>query len=157
MAAAEKFKRVTTAYTQALLLSTKREREPPAASSGPTFRSGTGSSSGAARANRASYASPRATTGPVDGKRFNVREWESAHYGLHGATAEARQSQYVRNLYRQQRAQQQASAAYAAAGGQRTGGRGSAAMIMGTFAACVSVWTAVYRTNKAQGRFGPVR
>ena len=147
-----RFKRMTSAYTQALLVSARRERmsESDAASSSQ--------SSGPRTRPRTAYATPRTTTGPVDPSRFNVREWDHAHYGLKGATAEERQSEYIRNLHRQARAQQSATSAYyarraqaRAAGGGGAGSPYSTAIIAASLAACASVWTAVYQTNL--GRF----
>ena len=153
--AAERFKRMTSSYTQALLLSAARERsaaerETPAGSR----RAAPGG-----RTSRMSYGSPRATTGPVDERRFNVREWDRAHYGLHGATAEERQSQYIRDLNRQQRARPQSFAgSWARGGAQRRAGvaaaSGGGAIAMMAIAACASVWSAVYQSERSSGRWG---
>ena len=153
---------MTSAYTEALLLSSKREREAEAAASSSSSAGVRGDSSSwrgapprGARASRMSYASPRAG-GPVDDRRFNHREWDRAHYGLHGATAEERQSQYVRNLYRQQRSQQSRAQAFysaAARANQQRAGAGAGArsasgyVALAAIAACGSVWSAVYSTN----------
>ena len=150
-AAAERFKRMTSAYTQALLISAKREREPQGSTAGP-------SSSGQPRPRaRTTYGSPRAAAGQtVDEKRFNVREWESAHYGLKGRTAEERQSQYVRNLYRQQRARQQSASSFYARARSAAASSGAAAaggstrhpwLFTISAAICASVWSMVYSTN----------
>ena len=97
-------------------------------------------------------ASPRATNGPVDERRFNVREWESAHYGLKGASAEARQSQYVRNLAREQRARQAGAAAMDRAR-QRARQQGNGlGMLLFSMGLCTAVWTAVFRTNEHRYR-----
>jgi hypothetical protein len=146
--AAERFKRMTAAYTQALLISARRER---AKGSGQSVHDSPPQGS-APRAPRQRYSSPRTAAGPVNEKRFNVREWDYMHYGLKGATAEDRQSQYIRQLHRQQRGQEQSAARAAASassrGGQRASASGaSSAAIAISIAACASVWSAVYSTN----------
>ena len=152
-AAAERFKRMTNAYTQALLISAKRERE-AASSSGGGASAARGASGGGARFTRTRYgfSSPRTHGGPVDPRHFNVREWDAAHYGIHGETAEERQSQFVRNLYRQQRSRtSRASAAYQTYQASRARvSSGGGLAVVALFAACASIWTAVYKTNVSQ-------
>lgn len=139
--AVERFKRITAAYTQALLASAKRDRE-----GGHTAA---GSSSSSSRPQPA-YTT-RSSSGPVDPKRYNVREWEKSHYGMHGGNGMGldQQSQHVRNLQRQMRAQQKYAAAAREA--RRAGGGGQVSLaywLVTSVAACSLVWTMVYSTNK---------
>ena len=145
--AAERFKLMTSAYTQALLISSKRESAPNASASGSQkYRM--------RAASQARAASPHSSArSREDNSRFNHREWDHAHYGLKGDTAEARQSEYVRNLSRAQRMRsQQAGAARAArsrasaGAGGRVGGY-SFAMMVASAMVCFSTWSAVYSTT----------
>ena len=153
-AAGEVFKKMTSAYTEALLISTKRAKEAEQqASSSNTYRAPPRSPRNTQRGGR-EWNSPRAASGPVDEKRFNVREWDKAHYGLKGHTAEERQSEYIRNLYRQQQPRGGGSSFYGARSGARQRatpphrhGAGSGTAIMALFVACGTVWTGVYQTN----------
>ena len=89
-AAAETFKRITNAYNAALKASAA------GAASVASTRSTRGG--GRATASRPGYTPPRQPTGPVDGSQFNTREWERAHYGMHGAKEE--QSEFLRRAWR---------------------------------------------------------
>mmetsp|Transcript_75554 Transcript_75554/g.125996 ORF Transcript_75554/g.125996 Transcript_75554/m.125996 type:complete len:199 (-) Transcript_75554:162-758(-) len=96
--AAEKFKLITAAYTQALVQASKREEQ----------RQKTASFSPRARESGSSL---RARTGATPPKhQFDVREWERAHYGMHqrSRAQASRQSEHTRHL---RRAEQQRSAA----------------------------------------------
>ena len=144
--AAERFKRMTNAYSRALLISAKREREGPQAAAADQAKYRT-------RATAAT--SPRTSTWGgswrEDSSRFNHREWDRAHYGLHGATAEARQSEYIRNLANAQRARAAAAgqARVRRQQGRRMGSGGSSfSLLLGSFIACCTVWRAVYETNR---------
>ena len=150
--AAERFKRMTSAYSQALLTASKRERQGPKASAADQARY-------RQRATAATSSQRTTSFGGVnrnDTSRFNHREWDKAHYGLHGATAEARQSEYIRNLANAQR-MRAAAAGQARARRQQAGARvrtgGSFTLLLGSLFACVSVWKAVYETN--YGRLAP--
>jgi len=102
---AEIFKRITSAYNQALDVSARRDEGPSGASAGSgAWGGGAASSSaswrppGAASAGQTSRARAR---GPEDSRNFDHREWDRAHYGLHQEDVKAsKQSQFVRNLYR---------------------------------------------------------
>ena len=148
--AAERFKKMTSAYSQAILSASKRERDGPRASAADQD----------AYRKRAAAAASQKQTGfnRNDASRFNHREWDKAHYGLHGTTAEARQSEYIRNLANAQR-MRAAAAGQARARRQQAGSRvrtgGSFTLFVGSFLACVSVWKAVYETNF--GRYAPGR
>ena len=100
-ASAERFKRITAAYTQALLISARQERGEQSSSSGA------GSTASSSRTRPRYNDTPRAARGPVDPSRYNVREWERAHYGMHGGEQQS-QSAYVRNLAREMRSRQAA-------------------------------------------------
>ena len=158
----ELFKRMTSAYTQALLISSKRDREPASS------RTGGGSSSSSSRSS-SSYGGfgrqqQQRTTyyggfGPsayrdrarVDNSRFNHREWDKQHYNLHGETAEQRQSEYIRNLANAERRRsanaQAQRAARQQAGQQARRAGGSFGALLFSMAACSAVWSAVYQTN----------
>ena len=170
---AEFFKKVTSAYSQALLISAKRGRDPQRSSTAAS-RAGSSSGGGTSSSNfrygstqqgaqqqRTSYYGgfgPSAYTGrpSVDGSRFNVREWDKQHYGLHGATAEQRQSEYIRNLMRAQRQRDASAAAHRAARQQarqqaRRGANGLGVFVF-SIAACSAVWSAVAQTNSRRFR-----
>ena len=141
--AAERFKHMTNAYSQALLAATKREKQGPKTSAADQARY---------RMRAAAAGSPRASTwggSRNDSSRFDHREWDKAHYGLHGATAEARQSEYVRNLANAQR-MRAAAAGAARARRQQAGAKvrsgGSFTLFLGSLLACVTVWRAVYQS-----------
>jgi hypothetical protein len=141
--AAERFKQMTNAYSQALLAATKREKQGPKTSAADQARY---------RMRAAAAGSPRASTwggSRNDSSRFDHREWDKAHYGLHGATAEARQSEYVRNLANAQR-MRAAAAGAARARRQQAGAKvrsgGSFTLFLGSLLACVTVWRAVYQS-----------
>ena len=159
---------MTNAYTEALLISAKREKETASgntsqASSSNTYRAPPRSPKYTQR-----NGSPRSTTGPVDEERFNVRDWEKAHYGLKSRTAEERQAEYIRNLRTQMRGRAAGGAGFQSAGFQSagrtartgaqqaaaSGGGSSTTVIFATLAACASVWTAVYKTNVGSWRRG---
>ena len=124
--ASERFKRLTSAYTQALLASSKRERV-------WSGRSGQSATSGV-RGGRQRPAEP------INPKRFNEREWMSAHYGAQT------QSQYVRNLAREERARRQAGEAAMQWRKARAGG-GSFWWVLAGVGVATAVWSAVFRTN----------
>ncbi len=129
---ADKFKRITAAYTQALLTSSKREA---AYSRGRTGADGSSPRTSSARPGRSGPARP------VDPKHFDVPEWESAHYGS-GRT----QSQFVRNVAREHRMRQAAEAArHAATGGG--GGSQSFGVVLAAAAAVAFVWSLVYKSS----------
>ena len=148
--ASERFKRITAAYTSALLHSSKRAEA--AAGSAYTTGSSNSSSSGSAGA-RMRANSPRARQGAsVDGSRFNVREWETHHYGMHGGVEQrhsfytderaraAQQSQYVRNMARQHRARMQRAGRAPQTAGHKAG---SALGMLLSIVACSAVWMGV--------------
>lgn len=148
--ASERFKRITAAYTQALLASAKRDREPQGAARG----AGGSSSHSHSRAR-----SPiRTASGPVDPKRYNVREWEKSHYGMHGGSAATegfdQQSDMVRNLQRQEWARRKAAAAAREA--RRAAGANTpsfAAWLVPSVVACATVWWLVGYTNRGNPRW----
>ena len=148
--AAERFKFMTSAYTQALLISSKRDSTPYANCSQNPKRA----------ASQARAASPHSARRRDDNSRFNHREWDHAHYGLRGDSAEVRQSEYIRNLTRAQRMRsQQAGAARnarsRASGRGRVGGGGySFAMLVASAMVCFSTWSAVYSTTFGRHRPG---
>ena len=134
---------MTSAYAQALLAATKREKQGPKTSAAEQAKY---------RMRAAAAGSPRASTwgsNRDDSSRFNHREWDKAHYGLHGATAEARQTEYVRNLANAQR-MRAAAAGAARARRQQAGTRvrsgGSFTLFLGSLVACISVWRAVHQS-----------
>ena len=142
---------MTAAYTQALLLSAKREREPKARTT--QFNA----ADQRYRARAANYTRPNGGAGfsfanRDDSSRFDHREWDKQHYGLKGETAEARQSEYIRNLARAQRMRSQAAAGARMhrqqAGHQARNGGASFFGFLASVAVCVSVWSAVWQTNK---------
>lgn len=139
-AAAERFKRITAAYTQALLASAKREREPARA---------------AAHSHSRARSPIRTAAGPVDPKRYNVREWEKSHYGMHGGSGMGldQQSVYVRNLQRQMRSREQV--AKAAREARRAAGASPsyARWLVPSVVACAAVWTLVGYTNRTNPRW----
>lgn len=156
--AEERFKNLQSAYTEALLVSSQRQRDQQAAASGSGHSSsgvrGGGSSSSSwnygGNRMRQPPGGPRATPGGrVDPSRYNVREWERNHYGMHGGTAETRQAEFVRNMARQHRAQQQREAAAAAA--RRSKGGTSLGFVAAGFFGCYVVWRMTWHTN--EGRF----
>ena len=161
--ASERFKRITAAYTSALLHSSKRA-EASASSAYASGRSNSSSGGGAAGA-RMRANSPRARQGaPVDGSRFNVREWESNHYGMHGGVEQrhsfytderaraAQQSQYVRNMARQHRARTQGAGRAQQAAGARGNKAGTGLGLLLSIAACSAVWMGVVTSAKARFR-----
>lgn len=161
----EKFKRLTTAYTEALRESSRR---PEMGQTARDFASGMGSTSTSTgwaqgRTTRASWQSRQAGSGQgakpsVDPRRYNVEEWERAHYGMHGARtdrfatdAERRVSDRVRQMQRQAQAMNRQAAAARAA---PSGGRNSLGWILGSFAAVAGIWTMVFQTNKYNTALG---
>lgn len=137
-AAERKFKRITSAYTQALLSSAKRERQ-------AERMAGSSSSS------RGDVRSRPRPAAPVDPARYNVREWESAHYGMHGGRAQS-QSHFVRNLAREHRARQAAQQAASAQSRQAFGGRRSFGWVLASVAAATALWTFNVRTIQQKFR-----
>eukprot|EP00310_Coccolithus_braarudii_P006961 CAMPEP_0183362546 /NCGR_PEP_ID=MMETSP0164_2-20130417/70051_1 /TAXON_ID=221442 /ORGANISM="Coccolithus pelagicus ssp braarudi, Strain PLY182g" /LENGTH=160 /DNA_ID=CAMNT_0025537435 /DNA_START=265 /DNA_END=744 /DNA_ORIENTATION=- len=84
----EAFKLITAAYTKALRASADREKMPREA---PRH----------AAANTSSRRAPQAVHGATPHKsQFDVREWESAHYGMHEAARDSQQSLRARQLHR---------------------------------------------------------
>mmetsp|Transcript_16105 Transcript_16105/g.36094 ORF Transcript_16105/g.36094 Transcript_16105/m.36094 type:complete len:196 (-) Transcript_16105:147-734(-) len=145
--AAERFKRITSAYTQALLASSREGAIQGATANAPGARGGVRQST-----------PPRTPGGGTVPKgRFNVREWEAAHYGMHGGPADAKRSEFFRTVWRQRGP---------AAGARRDAGPGSAgrgrapprtaapsarsstfSMFIASTLAVVTVWTLVFQTN----------
>ena len=123
--AGERFKKITAAYSQALLQSSKRERF------------------GAAQRSRDGVRGARVKPAePVHPSRYNVREWESAHYGMHQT-----QSAFVRNLAREQRARQQQARQAVRHMQSASYGGGSGWWVVASLGAAAMLWSAVYRTN----------
>jgi len=153
-AAAERFKLITVAYTQALLQSTRRASEPQLSSS-----SVRGSRSAGAQRMRAA-ASPRtATARPVDGEQFDHREWERNHYGetaqTHFQDERLRMSHAagVHNMARQRQREAQSMARRArqgSSGGQRAGPSGMVWCL--AIGACATVWIGVVKTANSRFR-----
>ena len=152
--AEERFKAITSAYTQALLASSRRASEPE------SVRGGASSSSSASAARMRGSASPRAAYGQkVDGSRYNVRDWEYHHYGMHGGTAQEHhvdervRATYVHNMARQRQRDAQSAARQArqASGGSR-GGPTSALSLALSIAACATIWMSVGSTVNARFR-----
>ena len=158
--AEEKFKRLTTAYTEALRESSRR---PEMGGAARDYASGMGRSSHQGRTTRASWESRQADSGAgptpsVDPRRYNVEEWERAHYGMHGArtdryatNAERNVSDKVRQMRRQAQAMNRQAAAARAA---PVGGGTSLGRILGAFAAVAGIWTLVFKTNEYNTALG---
>ena len=164
---AERFKRITSAYTSALLQTSRRAKLDADAKATAAAASGIRNAAYGREFGRgASWrreGAPRAAPGAsVDGRRFNVREWEFHHYGMHGGTEQehdlfrnermraAQQTAYVRNMARQQRARAQMAAAYRQARAERGPRTG-----MGLFlsvAACGAIWAGVFSSANARFR-----
>ena len=81
-----------------------------------------------------------------------MRQWESAHYGMHQQQAAtswgsqaSRQSEYARHLHRKHMGEKRAAAAAAASRAAR--GPGGFGMLAASVAALFTVWGAVFQTN----------
>ena len=151
--AEEHFKKITGAYTKALLVSSRRSAI--ASDSGPS----------AADASRAGYARtrttwqppPRTAQGPVDSSKFNTREWERQHYGMHGGTQQTHHADdrlramamAARRSARQAQAREQSAAAARAARTQR-GGHGMHLAL--SIVAASAAWYGVHKTVQS-GRY----
>ena len=140
--AAERFKRLTTAYSRALLESESSARREHAPSGG---------SSTSRSAPRESPRSRRGPAQPVDPRRYNVREWERAHYGMHQSTptGDMRMSDMARQMQRQARA----SAARRQAPPRQT----SFGALLVAAAAFTTVWTLVAKAAKSHVNPAPPR
>ena len=133
--ATEKFKKLTAAYTRALLESDAREKRAAAG----------GSSMPRSKPVRWDASQPsRSPPGQVDPRRYNVREWERMHYGMHERTmaSERRMSDRARQMQRQARAWSQHKQSP-----PRPPPRAPFGMFMASLAACATVWTLVFQTN----------
>lgn len=163
----EKFKLLTSAYTDALKESIRRG-SPEVGQAGRDFASGAGSGTagwaqgGTSRASWESRSTWRQTgAGPgtgqggdksVDPRRYNVEEWERAHYGMHSVRtdryatgAERSVSDRVRQMQRQAQAMNRQAAAVRSAPP-----RSSVGWIIGSFAVVAGIWTMVFQTNKCK-------
>jgi curved DNA-binding protein CbpA len=152
----ERFKAITSAYTQALLASSRRASEAESVRGGAS----SSSSSSASAARMRGSASPRAAYGQkVDGSRYNVRDWEYHHYGMHGGTEQKHHADervratFVHNMARQRQRDAQSAARQArqASGGSR-GGPTSALSLALSIAACATIWMSVGNTVNARFR-----
>ena len=154
-AAAERFKSITSAYTKALLVRSKRAKDSATASVHADRGTGTTTT------REWPGNSPRAAHGQsVDGSRFNVREWEQHHYGMHGGAAQRPDDRVrmhhaynVHNMARQrarEHARSVARQARRASDGSRQRGPSGMAWCL-CIAACATVWTGV--ANTVQTRF----
>lgn len=151
--AGEAFKRLTAAYTQALLDSRRRTEEGERqAASGPSGANrswhGTATAAGATQRSQAGSS--------VDPRLFNVRQWEAHHYGMHGAgptDQHSWQSTYARKLHRQHQGQRRAAGAAASAARAASESRPSSfGQLLCSIALAGFVWTLVYQTNAARFR-----
>ena len=153
--AAEKFKKLTAAYTTALREAGNREKgQPSDLGSDPH----TGRPSTPTWENRARWEAGAARAGKeVDPRRYNVKEWERAHYGMHdprtgrfATTAERQMSDKVRQMARQAREMNAQSRARMA----RPHSNSGFGWFMASVAACTAVWTLVYTTNAGRLAYG---
>ena len=158
--AADAFKRLTAAYTQALL--DNRQRDGQAERHAHRSASSSGGRSwyrGAAGSNGSEWSRPG---GAVDPRLFNTRQWEAHHYGMHGAASHVTdrytwQSQYASKLYRQHRGGRRAAAesAHSAASTAAAHSKPSSlSALLCSVAFAGFVWTCVYQTNVPRWREG---
>lgn len=140
--AAERFKGLTEAYTRALVKSNAR---------GQNYDPSGGASSSTTRPRSPRWeARPRtrgetASTQHVDPRRYNVREWEKAHYGMHGGAAPTgvshRTSDMARQMQRKARAWRENPRAPS-----RPATFGQLVVVVAAF---TTVWTLVMKTAKS--------
>mmetsp|Transcript_17142 Transcript_17142/g.36293 ORF Transcript_17142/g.36293 Transcript_17142/m.36293 type:complete len:205 (-) Transcript_17142:292-906(-) len=145
-ASEEKFKKITAAYTAALLESSRREKDAAEGKSGHAGgipRTGTMRTRGTG---------PIRSAGPLRKDQFDVREWERAHYGLHQeqskahharqAQGEASQSARVRTMHRQHMHAQSARRAAFNPGSPKSFG-----WLLGYCTSLMVIWQLIYQTQ----------
>ena len=136
--AAERFKGLTEAYTRTLAKSNSRgQYDPGAGASSSTTGPRSPRWEGRPRTRGAAPASQH-----VDPRRYNVREWEKAHYGMHGGAAPSGVSHRTSDMARQMQRKARAWRENPRAPPRQT----TLGQLAFAVAAFTTVWTLVLRT-----------